>query len=455
VLYRRFNINPDKKELIALVGGGGKTTTMFRLAKELKRLNKRVLVTTTTAIYYPDNEEYDEIIVSDLQDLNIFKDMKIGSITVLGRDIIKDSSQQSKLKGVEKSFIDDVYKSGIFDFIIVEADGSKRKPIKAPADHEPVIPACSIKAIGVIGMDCFGKRIDDNCVHRPERLCSLTKKEIGNLIDEEVIIKLIANEIGLFKGVPKGCEKYLMLNKVDSLEREGYAKKVIKLINESNFEINGLVVGSVIMDRFIDLSCKNKITGIILASGFSRRMNKEKLTLKVEGVPVVERVIKAAANSKIDDIILVYQNEEVKKIGEKYGIKTIYNERAVFGQSEAVKLGVKFADSKSKGYIFLVGDQPFITSNIINRLIHEFNIGEFPIIAPSYHGKRGNPIIFSSSLKDEIMKLEGDKGGRTIIENMKDNVKLVEINETAAAMDIDTEEEYKRIQELEMKKYDK
>ena len=78
------------------------------------------------------------------------------------------------------------------------------------------------------------------------------------------------------------------------------------------------------------------ITGIIIASGFSRRMDKEKLLLKVEGIPMIERVIRAAKSSQIDELIIIYQKDEIKEIAKKYGIKMIYNQHADKGQSAAV-----------------------------------------------------------------------------------------------------------------------
>ena len=73
----------------------------------------------------------------------------------------------------------------LFDFILVEADGAKRKPIKAPADYEPVIPSSTTLVIGVIGLDALGKAIDEETIHRCELFCSLTGKKAGNTIDRE------------------------------------------------------------------------------------------------------------------------------------------------------------------------------------------------------------------------------------------------------------------------------
>jgi len=184
------------------------------------------------------------------------------------------------------------------------------------------------------------------------------------------------------------------------------------------------------------------ITGIILASGFSNRMKRDKLLMEIEGIPMVERVIQSSIKSKLDEVILVYRVNEVKKLGIKYGVKLVYNPKAHLGQSEGLKLGVK--EAKPGAYMFLMGDMPFITEDLINRLIEEFIEDESNIIVPYYNNKRGMPTIFPYSLRGELLNIEGDIGGRRIIEDNPFLVKKVYIDNCILGLDIDTQEEYKR-----------
>ena len=188
------------------------------------------------------------------------------------------------------------------------------------------------------------------------------------------------------------------------------------------------------------------ISGIILASGFSERMEKDKLLLEVGGMPVVERVVKAAKFSLLDDVILIYQNARVRAIAEKYQVRTVYNDRAYEGQSAAVKLGVRESRPDTEAFMFLVGDQPFLDSDTINTLIDCHASNPQAIIVPVYNGKRGNPAIFPSIFRNDLLAIEGDIGGRAVIEKRGDRVKLVALENGMAGMDFDTEEEYGRIQ---------
>jgi len=237
-----FDIDPDQAELICLVGAGGKTTTLFRVARELKHSKKRVLVTTTTAILCPSQEECDEVIVNSSNDPEIFAEATKGSVTVLGRELRDDG----KLRGIDKEFIDELYKENIFDHIIVEGDGSKQRPIKAPAYYEPVIPRNTTRTIGVVGLDAIGKRADSGCVHRPEEFTKVTGYGGEAVIDEDAVALLIVSQAGLFKSVPEGCQKYLLLNKVENKSREESAMSIIDRVRKSSIDIAGFLVANMI-----------------------------------------------------------------------------------------------------------------------------------------------------------------------------------------------------------------
>lgn len=194
------------------------------------------------------------------------------------------------------------------------------------------------------------------------------------------------------------------------------------------------------------------ITGIIMASGFSKRMNKDKLTLSIDGELIIEKVIKAARSSKLDEIILVYQKDQIKEVASKYDIKTVFNPSPEKGQSESMKLGIRASDLNTKAFMFIVGDQPLLNFQTIDIIIDVFNKNNIEIVVPIYNGEKGSPTIFSSNLKDELLKVEGDKGGRKIIQEMLDRVKYVSIEDYKVGLDIDTWDEYQQLIEMGMKK---
>ena len=187
------------------------------------------------------------------------------------------------------------------------------------------------------------------------------------------------------------------------------------------------------------------ITGIIMASGFSRRMGRNKLLLELNGTTILENVIEACKNSKLDKIIIVYREDNVKEIAIKHGLHAIKNKNSDRGQSESIKLGLMNVDKDTSGLMFIVGDQPFLSSDTIDKLICNFKSEHEKIIVPIYNSKRGNPVIFPYSLKDDFLSLSGDIGGRNIIDKFKNRVKFIDIDDTKSGLDIDTWEQYIQI----------
>ena len=174
-------------------------------------------------------------------------------------------------------------------------------------------------------------------------------------------------------------------------------------------------------------------------------MQQDKLLMKVGGVPVVERVIRAASSSKLSTVVLVYRSDAVMNIGRRLGVTCVANPDAGEGQSAAVRLGVHLSLPDSRGYMFLVGDQPFIQAATINRLLDAWVKRPGSITVPLYSGRRGNPVIFPADLRNELLALAGDTGGRVLLETFRDRVQPVDFCDAAAGIDIDTREEYDSI----------
>lgn len=233
-LSRAFKLQ-QSGELISFVGAGGKTTAMFTLAEELKSKGKTVLITTTTAIYNPE-DGFDYYFLEDIEDFSPSR----GSIAVFGEKV-----KDSKLRGVSGDKIDSIYKRNIFDFILLEADGSKRKSIKAPRLGEPIVPSSTTRTIGLIGMDSLGKMINEENVHRVDLFLKILGKNSNDIIEADDIVKLVIDPDGLFKN--SIGKQILILNKVESdkldeiksikekLTKHGFNDILIANINKKTF----------------------------------------------------------------------------------------------------------------------------------------------------------------------------------------------------------------------------
>lgn len=180
------------------------------------------------------------------------------------------------------------------------------------------------------------------------------------------------------------------------------------------------------------------MVAIILASGMSKRLGENKLLVDFNGKPMVYWAIKAVKESSIENIMLIYKDEEVEKIGKSFNIKTILNERYMLGQSEGIKLGVN-SSLEEDGFMFILGDQPFLTSKTLDEMKTVFQ-KENKIIIPRYKGRRGSPNIFPRRFIRALLELEGDIGGRKIIKNNENEVIFYEIENEIELEDIDSKE---------------
>ena len=182
------------------------------------------------------------------------------------------------------------------------------------------------------------------------------------------------------------------------------------------------------------------ITAIVMASGFSKRMGLNKLLMKYNDKFLIEYTLEKISQCDFVEKIIVTQYEEIEKLTNNF--KVVINENAHKGQSESIKLGVKSSE-KCDGYMFFVADQPLINQKDIEKLIRVFRKNKDFIIIPKYKEKRGNPVIYPSLYKEEILRLEGDKGGKSIIKS-SNKIKYVEVEEDTL-FDIDNKDDFNKL----------
>jgi len=231
----------DKSDIISFVGAGGKTTMMFKLAEELRGHNK-VLVTTTTKIYIPSNDEYD-FICTDSERIPKYNHMKENGIYILGAGV----NDKHKILGLGFSELDDL--SPQFDYILIEADGSKEKKIKGWNEFEPVIYTKTSKTVGIMDIQSIEMAINEDNVHRSEIFREITGAKEEDKVKLEHLVRLILHPQGLFKDA-KG-EKILYINKVETTNDLIFAKALVNQVNLKQQKlIDSVFIGSLKTDVY-------------------------------------------------------------------------------------------------------------------------------------------------------------------------------------------------------------
>lgn len=408
-----------KENIISITGGGGKTSLIFFLAEELAKQGK-VLITTTTKIYLPKTDDYEEMYIEN----KIIKGNN-KNIFIVGKNILNNN----KLEGLPLNKLKELKKE--YDYILIEADGAKRKLMKGWKKTEPVIPNFTNIVIGVVNLDILGKKMIESNIHRLRLFLEKTQGTYGKIIDENILEKYIKTG-DFFKGF-RG-EKIIFLNGIENID------KLNKGINLGK-KIKNLYFGS-IKNKWI--SKTKSIDAVIMASGYSKRFEGDKLFEKINDIPMIEHTLRKLKEIAFNKIIIVGRDKRIKKLCKKYKYKYIKNNKAYLGQSESIKRGL--LKSNGDAIMFFTGDQPFLTKPSILRLIKEYEKNN-KIIKPVVGETPCSPVIFPQQYKKQLLKLQGDTGGRKLLrkENIVYKVNFKDDNEF---IDIDTREELKRIKDI-------
>jgi len=204
-LIELFDLN--KGDIVSIVGTSGKTTLLYQLGKELKK-QYNVLLTTSTKIIRPSEENYDYIYTC-MEDYMSNKIKVKNGITVLSKNINTDNQ---KLLGIDDNELEMVINN--YDIAVIEADGSRKLPLKGWKKHEPPILLRTNKTIGVFPIDVLGKNVSSDIIYGYEEFkCFVNNKD---KIDNEVVGKICSDKNGIFKN-SKG-KLYFYINKVDTDE---------------------------------------------------------------------------------------------------------------------------------------------------------------------------------------------------------------------------------------------
>ena len=206
-LTEALSLRTEQERIIAITGAGGKTTLMFRLAEELAEKNLRVLVTTTTKIFKPD----DRAIINPG---GLFS-LEPGCIAVVGAPC---ESDKRKLTGVLPEQPALWLEQNLCDIVLVEADGAREKPMKAPAIGEPVLPDSCDVVIAVTGWDGIRAPAGPESIHRWPLFQSLTGQREGRPVSGQSLVGLLKPVVGLFGSPPLNSRLCWLINKLDSFE---------------------------------------------------------------------------------------------------------------------------------------------------------------------------------------------------------------------------------------------
>jgi molybdenum cofactor cytidylyltransferase len=425
---------------IAWVGAGGKTSLMFKIANEV--FPNKCFITTTTKMAESETSFADQI--TRVEDFSNFDILNVNGINLIFKG--NDGNEPLKINGFDEgelsTFSSKLKRNQIPLFI--EADGSKRKPLKFPAEHEPNIPQFVNKICIVVGLSAVGKPLSEENFHRPELISKILNIPIGEIISIDHIYEILAHTQGGLKNIPAKAKTIVFLHQADQLadysQANGIALKLQKHFDH--------VVLSCIRNNNLDIIAHwGKIGCVILAAGSASRFGSPKQLAIYRNKTFIENIIDTVLKINFSDVVVIlgaYFDQILPFIHPYKKIHIINNFQWEKGQSSSVADGVKYLSDKNlEAIIFLLVDQPQITTSLIHNILNLYAYQKNKIIVHDFNGQNRHPILFAKDIFSELMQIQGEKGGSQLFE--KYVPAKIKLEDSFLAFDIDTVEDLDKL----------
>ena len=243
-MHLREALRLDRGDMVALIGAGGKTTTLFYLAREWREGGGKILVTTTTKIFQPVKPHIDRLFLVEEVDALLSEFTNISAPVIIGAGV--GINDEGKLLGLPSEWLERLHEAGLFDAILVEADGAASRGFKIPSETEPVVPKSCSLVIWTMAIKVLGRPWSANSVHRVERAMALLGLASQTPITQDQVVELVKHPLGCLKGIPAPCRRIALINQADTAEEIAQAKELGQRLIPLGFEC--IVITSYLSD---------------------------------------------------------------------------------------------------------------------------------------------------------------------------------------------------------------
>lgn len=225
------------RELISLVGGGGKSTMLFALGEELAAMGRRVLLTTTTKMGRQQADSAPTVCWS------ADTECALAALDQGGPVMLVTDGDDHKVTGPPPELIDRLFADDNADYILVEADGSRGKPLKAPASFEPVIPSQSTLVVIMVGIDAVGRPLG-NVTHRVEEAKRFTGLDIDHIMTAADCAAVLLHPDGALRSCPPNASVVVAITKVRDKTSRAAAGELASHITTARRPVRAVVIPS-------------------------------------------------------------------------------------------------------------------------------------------------------------------------------------------------------------------
>ncbi len=428
---------------VAFVGAGGKTRALFQAARELAPS----LLSTTTHLgtWQTDQADHHLICTADVPLPQIDFAGLDGLALVTGP--IEATSERTRgltpLQLAELRALADQHHLPL----LIEADGARQKPLKAPAAHEPAVPGFVDTLVIVAGLSGLGQPLTEATVQHPEIFSALSGLPLGEIVTAEALVKVLTHPEGGLKNIPPQARRLVLLNQADEPATQAQASQMTDKLLAA---FQAVVTSSLQKGRVY--ARREKVAGIILAAGASLRLGHPKQLLDYNGQPFVRVVAQTALAAGLSPVVVVTGANAgaVSATVQALPVQIVQNKAWESGQSSSIQAGIRAlapdvlpTNGSVGAALFLLCDQPQVTPHVIQALVERHATQAAAIVAPLAGDRRANPVLFDRDTFGELLVLHGDVGGRAIFAHHR--VDYLPWHDESLLLDVDTEEGYRRL----------
>jgi molybdenum cofactor cytidylyltransferase len=437
-----LNIRPG--DIVAFVGAGGKTQAMFRLASDLVDQGLRVITTTTMVTSEDDLRRAPQrvgfghgMMLPETLPHQVEQHRHVFVFVKLEKD--------GKVRGVRPAWLDEHLAPAPYkDVLLVEADGSRRLPLKAPLPHEPAIPDSATIVVPVVGLDVLGQPLDEAHVYGAERVQQLTGHPLGQPVTPRAMAAVLMHpELGL-KAVPPEARILPLLNKATA-ETLSQAREIAGyLLTDSHIE--AALIGAVQEPDPI-WETRRRVGAIILAAGESKRMGYPKMLLPWGQVSVIRHVCQQVLACGLFEVVVVIGDraDAVRAQIEDLPVRIVFNPR--YAQDEmlsSLQVGLAEIWHSCDACLVVLGDQALLTPEVIQAIPQAYFAGYGEIVTPTYEGQQGHPVLIDKHYWQELMALPPGSAPRDMLRKRRNLIYQVVMGTDAVVRDLDTPEDYQQ-----------
>jgi molybdenum cofactor cytidylyltransferase len=430
-------------DIIAFVGAGGKTRSMFRFADELMRAGWRVVSTTTTRV------SQDELQYAPWR-------IALGASVRLPDTLAEEVERQrhvfvftkleanNKVRGVPPGWLDS-YLSPVSccDVLLVESDGSRRLSLKAPMPHEPVIPSSATIVMPIVGLDVLGQPLDDNHVYGANLITQEFGYAAGDPVTPDVIVSVLLNPRFGLKNIPPRARIVPLLNKVSESARP--VAREISAYLLRNPAVERVLIGTMSETEPIH-EVQQRVGAVILAAGESRRMGQPKMLLPWGNTTIIRQVCqRVVASPGLHEVVVVAGRwqEDIQKQLADLPVRVIQNPRYADAEMlSSLKIGLEAIWESCDACMVVLGDQPSIEQAVIGQVLQAYAELRGQIVVPVYANRRGHPLVIDRSFWGAILDLPENAAPRDVLRANRQAVYPLNVNTPTVVEDIDTPDDY-------------